>query len=222
MMMPTKHEVASVQNSCNHFTHKYLRGVAPLHVDGKLGHATQRRIKWIKWYLGYGKHVNDNTAAITSKFVRSLRHPKSPRYTSPRAIAAGASRRVRQRREWARHQKKAHATHGVSHFDGVPVASWLVWYLEYARAHGWHGRLVSGWRDPAYSESLCRRMCGAPSCPGRCAGRSSNHSGSVSPHGAIDVSDYENFGRIIRGHGNPHIFNALGAQDPVHFSASGR
>ena len=85
---------------------------------------------------------------------------------------------------------------------------------------GWSGTVTSGYRTPEYSESLCFDMCGAPSCPGTCAGRSSNHSGKVYPRGAIDVSDEATFGAIMRRLGNP-IKNSLGPADPVHFSVSG-
>ena len=96
-------------------------------------------------------------------------------------------------------------------------------HLDWARQNGWKGTLNSGFRDPAYSEKLCISMCGAPSCPGRCAGRASNHAGSSNPAGAVDVSDYVTFGQLMRRCPySPKIFNALGAQDPVHFSASGR
>jgi hypothetical protein len=112
---------------------------------------------------------------------------------------------------------------GVATFDGKPVAAWLKPYLVWARNNGWQGTLNSGWRDPAYSEQLCRNICGAPTCPGRCAGKTSNHAGSVKPAGAVDVSDYGKFGELMRRCPiEPRIFNALGARDPVHFSASGR
>lgn len=121
-----------------------------------------------------------------------------------------------------RNRKAAERTSGVTRYDGVPVAAWMVPYLQWARENGWRGQLVSGWRDPAYSEGLCRRMCGAPSCPGRCAGRKSNHSGSEKPHGAIDVSEYYHFGRLMeRCPLRPQLVNRLGARDPVHFSISG-
>jgi hypothetical protein len=74
-------------------------------------------------------------------------------------------------------------TAGVGSFDGVAVANWLIPYLTWARQHGWRGRLNSGWRSPEHSEQPCRAMCGAPSCPGRCAGRASNHSQSTKPYG---------------------------------------
>lgn len=133
-------------------------------------------------------------------------------------------RKIRHRRHVLSVKPSVRAsTAGVQWFDGRQCASWLVPYLQWARAHGWKGYLTSGWRDPAYSEKLCLSMCGRPSCPGRCAGRASNHSGSVKPHGAIDVSDYYTFGRLMRSCPyTPHIYNALGAQDPVHMSATGR
>jgi Putative peptidoglycan binding domain len=109
----------------------------------------------------------------------------------------------------------------VGTFDGKPVASWLIPYLSWARANGWKGRLNSGWRDPEYSEKLCWDICGAPTCPGRCAGRNSNHSGSVKPKGAIDVSYPQQFGQLMaRCPLTPRIFNDL-PDDPVHFSATG-
>jgi len=115
----------------------------------------------------------------------------------------------------------APATGAIGTFDGKQVAAWLIPYLSWARAHGRKGRLTSGWRDPAYSEQLCMKMCGAPTCPGRCAGRFSNHSGSIKPQGAVDVSDYTRFGQLMaRCPLKPRIFNDL-PNDLVHFSATG-
>lgn len=108
---------------------------------------------------------------------------------------------------------------GVVKFDGHLVAAWIVPWLKKARQMGWKGHVTSGWRDPAYSERLCRQMCGAPSCPGRCAGRSSNHSGKVFPKGAIDVSDEATFAVIMRKLRAP-LRNDLPA-DRVHFSVTG-
>jgi hypothetical protein len=134
-----------------------------------------------------------------------------------------------KRREKKRHTRWAkvrdHHLHpptpqGIGIFDGHQVAGWIIPWLEKARAHGWAGTVTSGYRDPAYSESLCWAMCGAPSCPGRCAGRSSNHSGKDYPAGAVDVSDYYTFGRIMQELGAP-LHNALGSADPVHFSYTG-
>jgi hypothetical protein len=110
---------------------------------------------------------------------------------------------------------------GVGTFDGVACASWLIPYLTWARAHGWQGRLNSGWRSPEHSERICFDMCGSPTCPGRCAGRSSKHSASVKPNGAIDVSDETRFGQLMaQCPFSPRIFNDL-PNDRIHFSATG-
>lgn len=215
--MAKSEEVASRQRELNAWTKRYLRNIAPLRVDGVWGHATARRTMSVKWFLGYGKR----DAGWNSAFVRKLRHPHDPRYSPPWQLALGANRRRAQRAHAARSDSTTGS--GIGRYDGRPVAAWMIPHLEFARRHGWSGVLVSGWRDPRYSEQLCYAMCGAPRCPGRCAGSSSNHSGSVAPRGAIDVSDYYTFGRLMARDDapTPRIFNALGAQDPVHFSAQG-
>jgi peptidoglycan hydrolase-like protein with peptidoglycan-binding domain len=215
----TADEVRRLQKGLNRFTEKYLEGVGPLVVDGIKGHATARRIATVKYHLGYtGKP--QRSPAVKPEFVRRMRRPRSPRRSNPAMLARAFARRAKQRKA-ARAAAAPRA--GVATFDGRPVAAWLKPYLDWARENGWSGTLNSGFRDPAYSEKLCMSMCGAPSCPGRCAGRSSNHSGNTRPAGAIDVSDYVTFGRLMqRCPYSPRIFNALGARDPVHFSASGR
>lgn len=107
----------------------------------------------------------------------------------------------------------------LADWEGTTIAAWMFPWLEKSRAAGWTGTVVSGYRTPAYSTSLCMNMCGAPSCPGRCAGASSNHSGKVYPAGAVDVSDYARFESIQWQIGSP-LRNDL-PLDPVHFSVSG-
>jgi hypothetical protein len=113
---------------------------------------------------------------------------------------------------------------GTAKFDGKVVAAVAIPYLEFARAHGWNGTVTSGYRTPEYSEALCRQMCGAPSCPGRCAGRSSNHSGLTSTRFAIDVSagSETTFGQLMARPDapRPRIFNNL-PSDRIHFSPTG-
>jgi hypothetical protein len=212
-------EVRRLQKSLNRFTERYLEGVGPLIVDGVKGHATARRIITVKYHLGYTGKAQ-RSATIKPKFMRRMRHPRSPRQSKPDMLARAYARRAKQRKAA---RASAAPRNGVATFDGRPVAAWLKPYLVWARENGWKGTLNSGFRDPVYSEKLCISMCGAPSCPGRCAGRASNHAGNSNPSGAIDVSDYATFGQLMRRCPySPRIFNALGAQDPVHFSASGR
>jgi hypothetical protein len=100
-----------------------------------------------------------------------------------------------------------------------PVAAWMVPWLDKYRANGWVGIVVSGYRSPEYCEQPCISMCGHTSCPGTCAGRSSNHTGVEYPRGAIDVTDFYNFAAI--GHRiNSPLWNNL-PSDRVHFSTTG-
>jgi hypothetical protein len=212
-------EVRRLQKGLNRFTERYLEGVGPIIVDGIKGHATARRIITVKYHLGYTGKAQ-RSATVKPEFVRRMRHPRSARHSTPAMLTRAFARRAKQRKAA---KASAAPRNGVAMFDGRPVAAWLKPYLDWARQNGWKGTLNSGFRDPAYSEKLCMSMCGAPSCPGRCAGRASNHAGSSNPSGAIDVSDYVTFGQLMRRCPySPRIFNALGAQDPVHFSASGR
>lgn len=109
----------------------------------------------------------------------------------------------------------------VVQWEGKPVVEWIAYWLQRARDAGWKGGVNSGYRSPEYSEQLCYQICGAPSCPGRCAGRSSNHTQKGYLRGAVDVSDPGTFGALMKQMGSP-LKNALGAADPWHFSASGR
>lgn len=152
---------------------------------------------------------------------------------------AAERKRIQKKIKWLKeHQDPVAAADGTSTWTcpsgaKFKVAAWMVgaakgpdgrkvnWLLR-SRNKGWDGELSSGWRSPEYSESLCRAMCGAPSCPGRCAGRSSNHSQTGPPNwGAIDVKSYSTFGRIQREIGSP-LKNELDYRDPVHFSYTGR
>lgn len=200
-------------------TDRKLLGVEPVREDGEPGPATRKRIRQVKFWLGYQKRDGHWDQDLHERLLHTFSRKASP----ASMIRRGIQRRRAHNRSWRKNRRSATRATGVVTFDAKPCAAWLAPYLQWARDHGWQGRLNSGWRDPAYSEQLCRNMCGAPSCPGRCAGRASNHSGSVRPAGAVDVSDYARFGQLMRQCPlSPRIHNALGARDPVHFSASGR
>jgi peptidoglycan hydrolase-like protein with peptidoglycan-binding domain len=215
----TREQVRELQTALNAFSSAHLVGMGPLIVDGVMGPATKKRIRLAKHYLGYTGTAR-KTIAVDDELLARLRHPRSARHSSPRMLSR-ALRRRRKQRKAAKVSRAPRA--GVDSFDGEPVAAWMKPYLEWAREHGWKGTLNSGWRDPVHSERLCFDICGAPKCSGRCAGRSSNHVGNVKPAGSIDVSDPATFGALMKKCPyEPKIFNALGARDPWHFSASGR
>lgn len=215
----SRQKVRELQTALNEFSGKHLVGMGALMVDGVIGPATRKRIRLAKHYLGYTGTAR-KTAAVDDDLLTRLRHPRSARHSSPRMLSR-ALRRRRKQRKAAKLSRAPRA--GVDTFDGEPVAAWMKPYLVWAREHGWQGTLNSGWRDPAHSERLCFDICGAPKCSGRCAGRSSNHVGNVKPAGSIDVSDPARFGELMKKCPyEPRLFNALGAKDPWHFSATGR
>jgi hypothetical protein len=213
-----KDKIRNTQRALNAFTGRYLVGVTPLRVDGAKGHATNSRIMAAKYYLGYGKHRDGDVKPL---FLRRVRHPHSGVWATRGMRRTGEERRRVQRARETHHHFTATATRGVVLFDGKPCAEWIAYELQRIRDGGrWKGVLVSGWRDPGYSEGLCQDMCGAAQCPGRCAGRSSNHSGVLKPAGAADVTDYAKFRAECQRLHSP-LHNEL-PNDPVHFSATGR
>ena len=213
-------QVERVQRQLNAFTNAHLHGVHPLIVDGKVGKLTRDRVVACKYWLGYeGKR----SAQVKRHLMGQLAHP-GWRVLFPRGwVAIGRKRRAAEVAKWrANHQ--AGVKIGTAIFDGVTVAAYFPPILTWCREHGWKGRVVSGYRTPAYSEHLCELMCGAPTCAGRCAGRTTNHAGldpNAIPCGAVDVTDYVNFARVVAGCPiKPRIWNAL-PSDRVHFSPRG-
>lgn len=218
-MAPTPADWKRRQHRLNLFTSRYVGGVGPIREDGAPGPSTSRRIREAKWWLGW----NDHSDAWSDNLAAALRDPRNRAYSRGGAVARGTERRAAHKARVARGARQT----GVSVYDGVNVAAWMVPYLDWARQRGyrgrrWTGNVRSGYRDPAYSESLCYAMCGRPSCPGKCAGRSSNHSGKRKPAGALDVTDYVTFGQLMAHCPlSPRLRNDLGPDDPVHFSVSG-
>ncbi len=157
---------------------------------------------------------------------RKKRHHE--RRKNARKIYEGLDARVEHcadKREARRKQKRAernpYDAHGggIVNFDSKTCVEWIAHDLTEMRKHGWNGYLVSGYRTPAYSISLCQAMCNAPYCPGRCGGASSNHAKSGDGGGAVDVSDYINAERVAHSIGS-RLWNDLPA-DLVHLSATG-
>lgn len=115
-------------------------------------------------------------------------------------------------------------------FDGHLVAAWMLnEALTPARESGvWKGVVFSGYRSPEYCRQLCQQDCGHDSCPGTCAGVTSNHCGppsfkGVKYEGAVDVTDPEGLQRWCKAHGNPiHGNGEMLPLDHPHFSRSGR
>jgi hypothetical protein len=93
-------DVADLQRSLNRFDRDWMNGGFPnLVVDGVKGPATNSRIMRVKFYLGYG---SDRSAEVTSQFVRRMRHPRDPRFSTPVMIATGINRRRKFKRQLER------------------------------------------------------------------------------------------------------------------------
>lgn len=218
-------QVLKAQQAMNRFVKRQRLGHAPLIEDGKRGRLTNARIRECKFDLGYIK--KNRNVKVDENFIHRLNHPTrvEPKWGQTKsAVKRGRKRRIRRRARVAALHTRAILQPGVTYFDGKPVAKAAVPYLKYARSHGWGGVLVSGYRTPAYSESLCYRMCGRPSCPGRCAGRATNHAWALTNKFGIDVSDYIKFGQIMASMpaiNGQKLHNYL-PNDRVHFSPSGR
>lgn len=232
-----RRRITRLQRALNKFCAAHLTGYTPLIVDGHMGTLTRRRIRQTKFYLGMVK-PGRFSYKVNRRFIKRLAQPNDARLVvskSPaKTIARGKARRRHQAKLY--NDSRNHYSgkpHWVT-YDGKMVAAYFEPSLNWARHVGypgigkWSGQVVSGGRTAAYSIHLCMVMCGRPFCPGRCAGAGTNHVGDdphAVPSGAIDVSDYVRFGRLM-AHcpfaklGTVAIKNDLPI-DPVHYSPSG-
>lgn len=244
----SKKDVEHLQRLLNAFARKFKGlDLRIVRVDGDFGPATARAIREAKWLLGFSKKGRKKfSAKVNEEFLWQLRHPntaKVPKAAYSKAhpdkakktleyrknrVRRGRKRRAKRREMVIRNKTRAFFKPGVGTFEGKTVAKWMIPKLEWARRQSNDWGLTSAWRSPAYSDHLCHIMCGAPMCPGRCAGRASNHAAAdplpVPVNGAVDVWGYVKFGQLMARDDcpGPRIFNALDWRDPVHFSPSGR
>jgi len=137
-------------------------------------------------------------------------------------IKEAADRKAERRKE-AKAKENPYDQHGggIVKFDSTVdgVVEWIAWELTEARKAGWDGYAFSGFRTPEKSTGICIAMCGAPSCPGRCAGASSKHSEKGDGGGAVDLTEPGQFEEIACRLGL-RLHNDLPADLP-HMSATG-
>ncbi len=102
---------------------------------------------------------------------------------------------------------------GVASLDGKHVASWIAPILKYAKAHGWHGTVSSGYRSFAEQKRIYDSGVRPAAVPGQ-----SNHEGTEFPRGAVDVTDAEQLSQVLRNSPYASALQWAGSKDPVHFS----
>lgn len=197
--------------------------------------AIQRRLKGL---YGAERHRKERTRYWKAEYERELKAhgEKDPRteraltqFRHSRRLGWRIDKTERVLRKRARQKIRWLKKHpppldadgdGLITIDNRPIAKAVgEEVLRIRRAGRWHGYVVSGYRTPEYSEQLCYGICGRPSCPGLCAGRSTNHARKGGRNGAVDVSDYLTFAYEARRLGS-WLENHL-SRDLVHFSDSG-
>lgn len=195
--------------------------------DGQAGEHTFHASARAAWIMGLpdGTVASTHDGTLLTQVAQT--HIRQPD-TRPDPIKDEAA--ARRKRRFLREQADPGVAGGgpnLIDFDGHVVARWIVEQaLVPARESGvWTGVVISGFRSPEYSTSLCEQMCGAPSCPGRCAGASSNHSCPPTHtgepfEGAVDVTDPVGLQEWCAAHGFP-IRHTL-PSDANHFSRTGQ
>jgi TP901 family phage tail tape measure protein len=105
---------------------------------------------------------------------------------------------------------------GVGSFDGYPVDKWIIPELEYAVAHGWDGRITSGYRTPQHSAEL-----GFPD---------DEHTKTSYPGGAVDFGGMHEAAALANraafmaatvGYKGPKLLLPIGFVDDGHMSGTG-
>lgn len=201
-------------------------------VDGVAGPRTWKAAGFEAYVMGApdeivrAVHEHD----LTNNTFEILTH-KKPRPQKWERIREGRESHLKDLRKHHRHMVAISKT-----LDGVVktkyasgtlyVPAWIEEENEKIHAGGCVFYVVSGFRTPEYSESLCYAMCGSPTCPGRCAGRGTNHAcppnGTCTEslhNGAEDVTNYYEFASTAKRVGSL-LKNDL-PSDPVHFSYTG-
>lgn len=110
---------------------------------------------------------------------------------------------------------------GTKKIDGHPVATWIAPIVQWAKKHGWHGSVGSGYRTAAEQQSAAQNYGLQHYGPGGAQG--SNHRKTKYPGGAIDVSDPARLAQVLKNYpAKPNlVWGGPVMGDQVHFSATG-
>jgi len=195
-------------------------------VDGKIGPLTRKHARIAGSWQGLSpailKKITDGPISQSTFDILTHRRKRT------KAMERRHNERLKHFAELRFHHAHPPVIEGLVTFDGHQLPAWIADINTRARASGmWKGSVISGVRSPEYSEHLCIVMCGAPTCPGRCGGRNSNHacppSGKgVKYEGAEDVTDPAGLRAFCEAHDEPLIGGgAVLPADLNHFSHLG-
>jgi hypothetical protein len=98
------------------------------------------------------------------------------------------------------------------------VAKWIAEDLKWARAHGWKGRVSSGYRTDAEQTAIYKRGVRPAAKPKSLGGGGSNHEMDAFPGGAVDVEQAAQLAAILAKKPGGSLLKWAGGKDPVHFS----
>lgn len=225
-------EVETFQRAIDHELKQQGFPWRKVKIDGHAGEHTfdaANMLAWLKGFSGTALVEIGKRQHITHR-ARLILEGKDERTTAMKHRAKAREDDAKKLREEHKHPKPEPIP-GAQYrtwLDGHEVPIWIATVLIDARNSGaWHGVVISGVRTPQHSEELCLAMCGAPSCSGRCAGRSSNH--AMPPtgtgkefEGAVDVTGYAE----LRAYCERHAPQLRGGgqnlpSDLPHFSHAG-
>jgi hypothetical protein len=193
--------------------------------DGDFGSETRDAARQVCKGLGI-LHETAMEHGVTPELRVKLRHPdtRTPQEIARSEGADATHFRGALRRRFA---PPAVPAGGVVTFDGLSVAAWIVPSLQWARAHGWTGHVVSGFRDCEHQKRAAAQFAAeqgrtvAQIYPhGPCA---SNHVGAAHPRGAVDVTNPQQLDQVLRNNPNHPklVWGGPVIGDTVHFSATG-
>lgn len=182
-------------------------GFLKVPVDGVLGPLTRKHARVAGSWQGLSKErlakIGEGQIDDFTFGVLTHREKQTPQ------MAKRHKERLPHFRALRYHHDHPPVIEGLVTYDGHQLPGWIAEINDEARKSGeWTGSVISGVRSPEYSEHLCIIMCGAPTCPGRCGGRSSNHAcpptgKGVKYEGAEDVTDPEGLRQFCRKHNKP-------------------
>ena len=151
-------------------------------------------------------------------------HLKAPKVAGGGAVVAYGQEVINRITQGANQYLQAHAGGGggavpgsakgtVTDPSGRLVAGWIEPILNWARGHGWHGSVTSGYRSFAEQKAIYDSGVRPAAVPG-----TSNHEGTVYPRGAVDVSDASQLSSVLSRSPYASTLVWAGSKDPVHFS----